>query len=167
MEMPDNELIVSLELEAKKHVPLDGTDAVVDFYHLGSHKDKLDQINVILATTTKNKISDHAQILKSSGFNAKTQHLTIAILTCMNIADELFQEKEWHDSYVWDMVRTKHFAQESFFNYVRKDFEHIRGHPWPHTYLANWMIHLKGKKRKDKRNIVDNVMLVEKPGDRE
>ena len=68
MEMPDNELIVSLELEAKKHVPLDGTDAVVDFYHLGSHKDKLDQINVILATTTKNKISDHAQILKSSGF---------------------------------------------------------------------------------------------------
>ena len=81
--------------------------------------------------------------------------------------DELFQEKEWHDSYVWDMVRTKHFAQESCFNYVRKDFEHIRGHPWPHTYLANWMIHLKGKKRKDKRNIVDNVMLVEKPGDRE
>ena len=79
--------------------------------------------------------------------------------------DELFQEKEWHDSYVWDMVRTKFFTNEAMFNYVRKDFEHIRGHPWPHTYLANWMIHLKGKRRKDKRNIVANAMLVDKKDD--
>ena len=79
--------------------------------------------------------------------------------------DLLFQEKEWHDSYVWDMVRTKSFTNEAMFNYVRKDFEHIRGHPWPHTYLANWMIHLKGKRRKDKRNIVANAMLVDKKDD--
>jgi hypothetical protein len=79
--------------------------------------------------------------------------------------DLLFQEKEWHDSYVWDMVRTKFFTNEAVFNYVRKDFEHIRGHPWPHTYLANWMIHLKGKRRKDKRNIVANAMLVDKKDD--
>ena len=79
--------------------------------------------------------------------------------------DLLFQEKEWHDSYVWDMVRTKSFTNEAMFNYVIKDFEHIRGHPWPHTYLANWMVHLKGKKRKDKRNIVNDVMLVEKKDD--
>ena len=68
LDMPDNELVVSLELEAKKHVPLDGTDAVIDYHHLGSHQDKLDQINVILATTTKNKIKEHAEILKGSGF---------------------------------------------------------------------------------------------------
>ena len=34
LEMPDHELIVSLELEAKKHVPLDGTDAVIDYHFI-------------------------------------------------------------------------------------------------------------------------------------
>ena len=29
---------------------------------------KLDQINLILTTTTKNKISEHAEILKNCGF---------------------------------------------------------------------------------------------------
>ncbi len=68
LDMPDSELIVSLELEAKKHVPLDGTDAVIDFHHLGKNREKLDQIDVVLATTTKNKISEHAKILKDIGF---------------------------------------------------------------------------------------------------
>ena len=67
LEMPDNELIVSLELEAKKHMPLDGTDAIIDFHHLGSSGNELDKINVILVTTTKNKIKDHASILNSAG----------------------------------------------------------------------------------------------------
>ena len=66
--MPDNELLVSLELEAKKHVPLDGTDAIIDYHLLGNHQEKLDQINLILTTTTKNKISEHADILKNCGF---------------------------------------------------------------------------------------------------
>ena len=68
LEMPDNELLVSLELEAKKHVPLDGTDAVIDYHLLGNNEEKLDQINLILTTTTKNKITDHADILKGCGF---------------------------------------------------------------------------------------------------
>ena len=68
LEMPDNELLVSLELEAKKHVPLDGTDAVIDYHLLGNNEEKLDQINLILTTTTKNKISEHAEILKNCGF---------------------------------------------------------------------------------------------------
>lgn len=85
-------------------------------------------------------------------------------LTDMYDKDLLFKEKEWHDSYIWDVVRKK-FENEAMFNYCRKEFEHMRGHPWPYTYLAKWMIHLKGKKRKDKRNIVGNVNLVEKVGD--
>ena len=67
LEMADSELIVSLELEAKKHMPLDGTDAIIDFHHLGSSGNELDKIDVILVTTTKNKIKDHASILKSAG----------------------------------------------------------------------------------------------------
>ena len=43
-----------------------------------------------LASYVDNRIQD----LKESGLDSKTQHLKIAILTCMNIADELFQEKE-------------------------------------------------------------------------
>ena len=65
LEMPDHELSVSLELEAKKHVPLDGTDAIIDYHLLGSNNEKLDQINLILSTTTKNIISEHAELLKS------------------------------------------------------------------------------------------------------
>jgi len=68
LEMPDNELIVSLELEAKKHVPLDGTDAIIDYHLLGTSQDKLDQINLILTTTTKNIITEHAELLKNCKF---------------------------------------------------------------------------------------------------
>jgi len=68
LDMPDNELILSLELEAKKHLPLDGTDAIIDYHHLGKDSRELDKINLILTTTTKNKIKKHAEILKNSGF---------------------------------------------------------------------------------------------------
>ena len=67
LDMPDNELILSLELEAKKHLPLDGTDAIIDYHHLGKNSIELDKINLILTTTTKNKIKEHAEILKKSG----------------------------------------------------------------------------------------------------
>ena len=68
LDMPDEELIVSLELEAKKHIPLDGTDAIIDYHHLGKNNSELDKIDVVLVTTTKSKITDHSKIVKSSGF---------------------------------------------------------------------------------------------------
>ena len=68
LDMPDEELIVSLELEAKKHTPLDGTDAIIDYHHLGKNNSELDKIDVVLVTTTKSKITDHSKIVKSSGF---------------------------------------------------------------------------------------------------
>ena len=70
LDMPDEELIVSLELEAKKHIPLDGTDAIIDYHLLGNDSSELDKINVILVTTTKNKVTDHLDIVKKSGFKA-------------------------------------------------------------------------------------------------
>jgi len=68
LDMPDKELISSLELEAKKHTPLDGTDAIIDYHHIGKDPHELDKINLILTTTTKNVISEHAEILKGAGF---------------------------------------------------------------------------------------------------
>ena len=68
LDMSDEELLVSLELEAKKHVPLDGTEAIIDYYHIGNNPSELDKIDIILVTTTKNKIKDHSNIVKASGF---------------------------------------------------------------------------------------------------
>jgi len=66
--MPDQELSVSLEFEAKKHIPLDGTDAIIDYHHLGVNNKEIDKINVLLASTTKNIIREHATLITNSGF---------------------------------------------------------------------------------------------------
>ena len=61
--------------------------------------------------------------------------------------DLLFQEREWHDSYVWDCVRKKWLVGEPQFNLaptIRKV-----GNPWPDTPMSEYADHLKGKKRKD------------------
>ena len=68
LDMEDQELSVSLELEAKKHIPLDGTDAIIDYHHIGVNNKEIDKINVILASTTKNIIKEHATLIKNSGF---------------------------------------------------------------------------------------------------
>jgi type IV pilus assembly protein PilM len=68
LEMSDEELVASLEFEAKKHIPLDGTEAVLDYHILGYHPTELDKINVLLLSTTKNIINNHAEIIKNAGF---------------------------------------------------------------------------------------------------
>ncbi len=72
LDMPDEELSVSLELEAKKHIPLDGTDAIIDYHHLGTNDTEIDKINILLVSTTKNIVKDHANIIKNSGFRVET-----------------------------------------------------------------------------------------------
>ena len=57
--MNDEELVNSLEFEAKKHIPLDGTEAVMDYHILGQNTKELDKINVLLFATTKNLINQH------------------------------------------------------------------------------------------------------------
>ena len=59
----------------------------------------------------------------------------------------LLKENEWHDSYIFDVVRKKILYKTPQFNLSPK----IRkvGNPWPDTPMAEYMDHLKGKKRKD------------------
>jgi len=61
--------------------------------------------------------------------------------------DLLFKEEQWHDSYVWNKVREKYLPGQPQYNLTgtRKD-----GHVWPHSKLAEYTTHLKGKKKKDK-----------------
>ena len=72
LDMPDEELSVSLALEAKKHIPLDGTDAIIDYHHIGTNDTEIDKINILLVSTTKNIIKDHASLVKNSGFRVDT-----------------------------------------------------------------------------------------------
>ena len=59
----------------------------------------------------------------------------------------LLKENEWHDSYIFDVVRKKILYKTPQFNLSPK----IRkvGNPWLDTPMAEYMDHLKGKARKD------------------
>jgi len=70
LEMEDEDLIASLEFEAKKHIPLDGTEAILDYHILGQNKDELDKNDVLLIATTKNTVTAHDSIVKGAGFKS-------------------------------------------------------------------------------------------------
>tara|TARA_Y100000996_G_scaffold414934_2_gene407434 strand:+ start:2176 stop:3225 length:1050 start_codon:yes stop_codon:yes gene_type:complete len=84
LEMKEEELLQSLEFEAKKHIPLDGTEAVMDYHIKGSNNSEIDKINVILVATTKNIIKQFDSIVRESGFkNSIFDAEPIALINCM------------------------------------------------------------------------------------
>ena len=68
-------------------------------------------------------VDEKIEELKSSGFDSKTQHLTIAILTCMNIADELFQEKENNNNDLVDKIKSKTISLKEYVDQQILSFE--------------------------------------------
>jgi len=84
LEMKEDELLQSLEFEAKKHIPLDGTEAVMDYHIKGTNDNEIDKINVLLVATTKNIIKQFNSIVKESGFkNSIFDAEPIALTNCM------------------------------------------------------------------------------------
>ena len=69
LEMEESELIEILNFEAKKHVPLDGSDPVVDYHMLGQNVKEIDKIDILLVATTQKIIKAHNLIIK--GCNLK------------------------------------------------------------------------------------------------
>ena len=61
--------------------------------------------------------------LKGSGFDSKTQHLKIAILTCLNIADDLFQEKENNKDEIVDKIKSKTISLKEYVDQQILSFE--------------------------------------------
>ena len=53
MDMPEDELFSSMTFEARKHIPMDGTDAVIDFQVFGPNQKEVDKIDVGLVACTK------------------------------------------------------------------------------------------------------------------
>ena len=58
-----------------------------------------------------------------SGLDSKTQHLKIAILTCLNITDELFQEKENNKNELVDKIKSKTISLKEYVDQQIISFE--------------------------------------------
>ena len=67
MEMPTDELASAMTFEARKHIPMDGTDAVIDYQIFGSNEREVDKIDVGLVACTKGVLSSHMDLLKECG----------------------------------------------------------------------------------------------------
>ena len=63
--------------------------------------------------------------LKASGMDSNTQQLRIAILACMNIADELFQQKDKKDSdsQLIDKIKSKTISLKEYVDQQISSFE--------------------------------------------
>lgn len=67
MEMPTDELESAMTFEARKHIPMDGTDAVIDYQILGSNEKEVDKVDVGLVACTKGVLNTHMDLLKECG----------------------------------------------------------------------------------------------------
>jgi hypothetical protein len=72
----------------------------------------------------------------------------IADFVGMYNTDSIFNEREWHDSYIWDLVRKKYQDQNVFYNlnpsYADKG---LAGHPFINSKLGECMDHVKGDRK--------------------
>ena len=83
LEMEESELADILNFEAKKHIPLDGSDPVVDYHILGQNPKEIDKIDIILVATTQKIIKAHNAIIKACGLkNPIFDADPLALLNC-------------------------------------------------------------------------------------
>jgi hypothetical protein len=61
--------------------------------------------------------------------------------------DKIFNEREWHDSYIWDVVRRLH-DNSKFFN-LNPSWQDkgLAGHPFINSELGKYMDHVKGERK--------------------
>ncbi|NLK49146.1 MAG: type IV pilus assembly protein PilM [Candidatus Cloacimonetes bacterium] len=64
--LPDDELESALFFEAKKHIPISGSDMVLD-YQVLSVEEKTNNMNILLGATSKELINEHTNILQTAG----------------------------------------------------------------------------------------------------
>lgn len=66
MDSGDDEMTTSLQMEAKKHIPLDGTDALMDYQVLGEDPNEIDKVNILLVASTQRSLDRHLELLKEA-----------------------------------------------------------------------------------------------------
>ncbi len=93
LEMDSQELATSLEFEAKKHIPLDGTEPIIDYHIIGQNKEEIDKNDILLIATTKNYVSRHNEILTGCGFKGGIfDSSAISIMNSFLNANEISNE---------------------------------------------------------------------------
>ena len=60
----EQEMATSLLLEARKHIPLDGSETVVDYQILGDDPKEADKVRVLLVATTRKMYEGHQDYLR-------------------------------------------------------------------------------------------------------
>jgi len=60
--------------------------------------------------------------------------------------DKLLNQQEWHDSYIFDVVRSSMEADGMINSSITPGY--VKGHPFIDSFLGEYMDHLKGPKRK-------------------
>jgi type IV pilus assembly protein PilM len=66
--LPDEELESALFFEAKKHLPISGSEMLLD-YQVLNVEEKTNNMNILLASSTKDLIQNHSNVLMSAGLN--------------------------------------------------------------------------------------------------
>ncbi len=64
----EEELASALQFEARKHIAMDGTDALMDFQILGEDPREMDKLNVLLVASTQRNLANHLKMVKNFGF---------------------------------------------------------------------------------------------------
>ena len=64
LQMTEEEMQSSILQEARKHLPLDGTESVVDYQVMGEDPKEADKVRVLVAATTKRLFDAHLDILR-------------------------------------------------------------------------------------------------------
>lgn len=64
--LPDEELESALFFEAKKHLPIGGSEMILD-YQVLSVEEKTNNMNILLASCTRDALNEHSNILASVG----------------------------------------------------------------------------------------------------
>lgn len=83
----------------------------------------------------------------------------ITELTAMYNTDKIFELPEWHDSYVWDVVRRKYQDQNQFYNISRTHAHTKAGHPFINSDLGRFMDHLKGDRKKQGKSHSKDLVI--------
>jgi hypothetical protein len=62
--------------------------------------------------------------------------------------DRIFEQPEWHDSYIWDVVRRRFQDKNRFVNLnVKQTQGRLSGHPFINSELGLYMDHAKGERK--------------------
>jgi type IV pilus assembly protein PilM len=64
--LPEEELESALFFEAKKHLPISGSDMLLD-YQVLNIEERTNNMNILLAATTKDLLDEHSKILSDAG----------------------------------------------------------------------------------------------------